>query len=61
MDLVVPAHLDGKPASGVQPALLRSTQMRGGSLGPTRSSNDPFYLGSRVAFHPLTLVFTPIN
>ena len=35
MVLVVPAHLDGMPASGVQQALPRSAQMRGGSLGPT--------------------------
>ena len=53
MVLVVPAHLDGMPASGVQQALPRSAQMRGGSLGPTGGSDRPFYRGLSVRIQPL--------
>ena len=48
--IVVRAHLDGMPASGVQQALPRRAQMRGGSLGPTGGSEHiatfVFYLFS---------------
>ena len=45
MDLVVPAHLDGKPAFGVQHELPRRAQMHGGSQLPTDSSDHPSYRG----------------
>jgi len=45
MILVVPAHLDGKPASGVQQALPRSAQIHGGSQLPTDSNDHPSYRG----------------
>ena len=45
MILVVPAHLDGKPASGVQQALPRGAQMHGGSQLPTDSNDHPSYRG----------------
>ena len=45
MVLVVPAHLDGKPASGVQQALPRSAQIHGGSQLPTDSNDHPSYRG----------------
>ena len=42
MDLVVPAHLDGKPAFGVQHELPRRAQMHGVGLFPlTVATNLP--------------------
>ena len=46
--LVVRAHLDGMPASGVQQALPRRAQMRGGSLGPTGGSEGGLLPGLLV-------------